>query len=194
MNPTTASLASFGAAGALIIVLVEPISKFTGWEPSANWQLAAAALVAWIASHWFHKLTPSAAISNPLSKGFGFRSLLLSMIAIGFSMIILFQLAGCATQPATIEDACNAIAQADGTFQQLAQQHPGIVDANGMATEGAAMAAVGLPVGGVLQNPKPAPVAGSVCAPPYQVTTATAETTVFTSALIITNLIFSWQK
>lgn len=117
------------------------------------------------------------------------RILVLPMATIACLIVIVACATTSAQTSSTIGVTCAAIAQANTAFQTFAAAHPGKIDANGMSTEGAIMSSVGLDVAG-----KAPPLAGSVCAPPYQVTTAVAETTVIGALLNIANLVATWQK
>jgi hypothetical protein len=112
-----------------------------------------------------------------------------SVITLG----ILFGLGACASTStaSTIQATCNAIVASDAAFQTFAKVHPGVIDANGMNTEGSIIASLGLSVAGTPGNPPPAP--GTICAPPYQATTAVTETTLIGAALQVADLLATWQ-
>jgi len=126
-------------------------------------------------------------------KGFG-RINAVCVLSIGGAAAASILVFGCASVNSpkfhdTIEASCAAVAGLNTAFQTFAAQHPGVIDANGMSTEGAVMTSVGLPVDG--QSP---PIPGSICAPPYAVTLAVAETTLISASLNIASLLATWQK
>lgn len=89
---------------------------------------------------------------------------------------------------ATISATCDGIAKANIAFQTFAASAPGMIDANGMAVEGAAVASVGLDT-----DPSAAPKPGSVCAKPYVGDLAVAENAALTTLIKVTQLLATWK-